>query len=142
MKKLLLLALLVICLLTSTSCSKNKEPTPPDTSAYKQFLLGTWFSISSTEVTTSSSGQSTSKTMNFDHGDLSETYTATTVIAYFKNSVATDRPYTLSGNTYVVQDGAFAKTYEIISLSSSSFVRKYTTTYGTDIIVTTTTLVR
>jgi hypothetical protein len=142
MKKLLL-ALFASFSLANSGCSKNSKPAPviatPDN---KQLILGKWVASSAVAVTTTSTGQSTTITMNYDYGDVSEVFTATNFTSA-KQSAITSYPYTISGNTYTIDDGGGAtRKFEIVTLNSHSFVRKITTTSGTSTTVATTTLLR
>ncbi|MGI4822675.1 MAG: lipocalin family protein [Janthinobacterium lividum] len=59
------------------------------------------------------------------------------------NAAVGTRPYSISGNTYTIDDGGGAsKKFEIVTLNSSSFVRKFTSTSGTSTTVSTVTLLR
>jgi hypothetical protein len=146
MKKLLLLALATSLSLTNSSCSKNSEPAPVvSTPDYSQLILGYWVASSSVAVTTNSTGQATTKTTNYDydHGEVSEAFAATYVTEYSMNAAVGTRPYSISGNTYTIDDGGGAsRKFEIVTLSSSRFVRKFTSTSGTSTTVATTTLLR
>lgn len=144
MKKLLLLALAASLSLTNSSCSKDSEPAPVvSTPDYSQLILGYWVASSSVAVTTNSTGQATTKTTNYDYGEVSEVYAATYVTAYSMNAAVGTRPYSISGNTYTIDDGGGAsKKFEIVTLNSSSFVRKFTSTSGTSTTVSTVTLLR
>jgi hypothetical protein len=145
MKKHLLLALTICTSLLNSGCSKNDDPTPlpatPDTS---QLILGRWYPTNSVIVTTTSTGQSSTQTLNYLNRAVSEAFTATDVTTYSSQSAAgAPRPYIISGNTYTINDGGGAsRKFEIVTLTSSSFVRRYTSTSGTSTSVATTTLVR
>jgi hypothetical protein len=145
MKKLLLLALATSLSLTNSSCSKNSEPAPVvSTPDYSQLILGYWVASSSVDVTTNSIGQATTKTTNYDydHGEVSEAFAATYVTAYSMNAAVGTRPYSISGNTYTIDDGGASRNFEIVTLNSSRFVRKFTSTSGTSTTVSTVTLLR
>jgi hypothetical protein len=144
MKKLLLFALAISFSLTNSSCSKKAEPAPVvSTPDYKQLILGKWMASSAIAVTTTSTGQSTTISENYNYGDVSEVFTATNFTSYAKQYPISLYPYTISGNTYTIDDGGGAtRKFEIVTLNSSSFVRKITTTSGTSTTVATTTLLR
>jgi hypothetical protein len=140
MKKLLPLALAACISLTNSSCSKKDDPAPD----YSQLILGQWYPSTAIDVTTSLSGQSYTQPLTYANRDNSEIFTTTNVTAYYKqSSVLPGRPYTVSGNTYTVDDGGGASSkFEIVTLNSSTFVRKLTTINGSSTTVSTVTLVR
>jgi hypothetical protein len=139
MKKLLPLALAACVSLPNSSCSKKDDPAPNNS----QLILGQWYP-STTDITTTSSGQSHTHTMTYDNRDIAEVFTTTKLTIYYKqSSVLLDLPYTTSGNTYTIDNGNGASDkYEIVTLNSSTFVRKLTAINGTSTTVYTMTLVR
>jgi hypothetical protein len=82
--------------------------------------------------------------MTYDNRDIAEVFTTTKLTIYYKqSSVLLDLPYTTSGNTYTIDNGNGASDkYEIVTLNSSTFVRKLTAINGTSTTVYTMTLVR
>lgn len=136
--------LLAAFLLAGTvGCSKKNDPATTNTAPdYTQLILGKWVSSSSAVVTTTG-GQSTTNNTAYAYGDVSEVFTATNVTAYSKTAAIGTRPYSITGSTYTIDDGNGAtRKFEIITLTSSSFVRKYTSTSGASTTVSTTTLLR
>jgi hypothetical protein len=140
MKKLLPLALAACVSLTNSSCSKKDDPTPDNS----QLILGEWYPTNAVDVTTTSSGQSSIQTLDYANRDNSEVFTATTITAYYKkSSVLPGHPYTVSGNTYTEDNGGgVSLKYEIVTLNSTTFVRKLTNIHTTYTTVSTVTLVR
>jgi hypothetical protein len=145
MKNLLPLFLAACISLTNSSCSKKEDPAPlPATPDYSKFILGEWYPITTVDVTTTSSGQSSTQTLTYANRDISEVFTATTVTAYYRNSSALPgHHYTVSGTTYTEDNGGGVSfKYEIVTLNSTTFVRKLTTIHATYTVVSTMTLVR
>jgi hypothetical protein len=146
MKKILLI-LLTSTMLAGSGCSKASDPTPtapapqPAPPDYSQLILGKWVSSSSVAETTTGS-QVTTKTTNYDYGGVSEVFTAKNVTAYLKASAVGSNSYMVTGNSYTVQDAGSSRTFDIVSISASPFVRRFTSTSGTSTTVTTTTLLR
>ncbi len=144
MKKLLLLFLLTGAQLSISGCSKKDEPAPvTSTALYSQLILGKWVSSSSVTATSVAGAQPTTTTTYTTYGDVYEVFAATTVEEFSKTAtISAARPYTIAGNTYTIQDTNSVRSFEIVSLTTSSFVRRSTSTSGTTTTVTTTTLLR
>jgi hypothetical protein len=143
MKKLLPFLFLAIVL---GSCSKGgNDPAPaPAPTNNSHPILGQWFPVNTVTVITTSSGQASTYTMDYLNRAVSEVYTATDVTAYLNQSATGPaHPYTLSSNICTISDGSrIIRQFEIETLTSSSFVQKYTSTNGTSTSVSMTTLVR
>jgi hypothetical protein len=80
--------------------------------------------------------------MTYANRDNSEVFTTTNLTAYYRqSSVLPGRPYTISGNTYTVDDdGGASSKFEIVTLNSSTFVRKLTIISATYTTVSTSTV--
>lgn len=133
------LLLLSIISLGHVGCSKKNAPATPD---YSQLILGKWVSGSLTARATTN-GTTITTYDSFNYGDVYDVFTANTITSYFKTASVVARPYTVSGNTYTIDDGGGAtRKFEILSLNTSSFVRRDTVVTGSTTTVTTTILVR